>query len=172
MGGPSWHDAERVRNASSEGCGSAHSYGTWTDWQQEKHDWCHEMTCVFLLIVERVNWIASAPECVSSWVLVKLLRNHLLLCWCCVWCTDAYGVIVGPLCGSAVVSAAPWKPFGNCQCVVLYCSILFALLKRLVCSLLPLSRLCEPLLHCWNVQLRARQTGSASPASCQSHIFI
>lgn len=40
---------------------------------------------MFLLIAERVNWIASAPEGVSSWVLVKLLRNRLPLRWCRVW---------------------------------------------------------------------------------------
>ena len=80
---------------------------------QEKHDWCHEMICVFLPIVEHANWIVSTMEYVSSWVLVKLLTNYLLLCWCCVWCINAYSSVVGPLCVSVVVSSVPWQAVGK-----------------------------------------------------------
>ena len=44
------------------------------------HPHCHSMTCMFLMIVERVNWIVSAKEYVSSLGLVKLVMNYLLLC--------------------------------------------------------------------------------------------
>ena len=112
MGGPSWHDAERVRNASSWGCGSVRTCDRWTGWWQEKRDCCHEMTCAFLPLTEHVLWPVSTPEYVS-WVRVKLLTNYLLLCWCCVWCLNAYSCAVGPLCVSVVVSAIPWRALGK-----------------------------------------------------------